>query len=92
MILIIIILAFLVEFTFNLRFISKTVCLFVILMETVSIFENLKKAGLNLGKLGNILKVKFEETGIENINYKKTIEIINKIAEENKTERSKEDE
>lgn len=60
-------------------------------METVSIAENLKKAGIDLGRLGNLLKVK-QETGIENINYKKTIDIISKIAEENKNERSKEDE
>lgn len=53
-------LSFLVDFAFSLRFISQTVCLYLILMETMSIFENLTKAGINLGKLSDILKIKWE--------------------------------
>ena len=60
-------------------------------METVSIAENLKKAGINLGYFGSVLKVKSEQ-GIENVNYKKTVDILTKIVEENKNERSKDDE
>lgn len=91
LLLIIILLGFITSFAFNLPFISRSICIFIVIMETVSIAENLKKAGINLGYLTSVLKVKSEQ-GIENVNYKKTIEIISKIAEENKNERSKEDE
>lgn len=91
LLLIIILLGFVTSFAFNLPFISHSICVFIVIMETVSIAENLKKAGINLGYLTSVLKVKSEQ-GIENVNYKKTIEIISKIAEENKNERSKDDE
>lgn len=91
LLLIIILLGFVTSFAFNLPFISRSICIFIVIMETVSIAENLKKAGINLGYLTSVLKVKSEQ-GIENVNYKKTIEIISKIAEENNNERIKEDE
>ena len=91
LLLIIIVLGFVTGFAFNVMFISRSICIFIIVMETVSIAENLKKAGIDLGRLGNLLKVKSENT-IENVNYKKTVDILSKIVEENKSERSKDDE
>ena len=86
LLLIIIILGFTIDFAFNLNFVSKSICIFIISMEVVSIAENLKKAGIEIGRIGNILKTESGET-INNVNYKKTVEIISKISEENKKER-----
>ena len=58
LIVIIILLSFVVDLSFNLNFVSKIVCGYVILMETTSILENLKKAGIDIGKLTEILKDK----------------------------------
>lgn len=58
LIVIIILLSFVADLSFNLNFVSKIVCGYVILMETTSILENLKKAGLDIGKLTEILKDK----------------------------------
>ena len=90
LLLIIVILGFVVSFAFNIHIISRAICIFVVVMETVSIAENLKKAGIELGAIGSVLKVKSDEDTIKNINYQKTIEIMKKITEEN--ERSKQDE
>ena len=76
LIILIIILSFIIQFAFNLNFISITVCLYVIVMETISIFENLKKAGIDLGGLANILKEKSEKDLNENVND--LVETINK--------------
>lgn len=43
---------------FNMEIISKGVCLYIILMEIISILENLTKAGIDLKKLGEILNIK----------------------------------
>ena len=58
LIVIIILLSFIADLTFNLSFVSKIVCGYVILMESTSILENLKKAGIEVGKLTDILKNK----------------------------------
>lgn len=58
LIIIILLLSFVADLSFNLSFVSKIVCSYVILMETTSILENLKKAGLDIGKLTDILKNK----------------------------------
>lgn len=58
LIIIIILLSFIADLSLNLRFASKIVCGYVILMETTSILENLKKSGLDIGKLTDILKNK----------------------------------
>lgn len=58
LIIIVIILSFTADLAFNLSFISKIVCGYVILMETTSILENLKRAGIDIGKLTEILKNK----------------------------------
>lgn len=60
----IVLLSFIVGGAFNLIFISKVVCIYIIIMETISILENLKKAGVDLGKLGELLKIKQEDNTI----------------------------
>lgn len=55
---IVILLSYCVDFAFNIHAISTTVCIYLVLMEVVSITENLKKAGINLGKLSEIVKIK----------------------------------
>ena len=57
LIIVIIILSFVADLTFSLNFISKIVCGYVILMETMSILENLGRAGLDLKVLTKILKL-----------------------------------
>lgn len=61
---IIIALSFIVQYTFNITSISKVVCIYIIVMEVISILENIKKAGIDLGRLGEILKIKTEENTI----------------------------
>lgn len=46
---------------FNMTIISKAVCIYIIIMEIVSILENLQKAGIDFGKFGNIFKIKGDE-------------------------------
>lgn len=58
LIIIIILLSFVADLSLNLSFVSKIVCGYVILMETTSILENLKKSGVDIGKLTEILKNK----------------------------------
>lgn len=53
--------SFIFDKTFNLNVVSKVICIYVIIMEIVSIFENIKKAGIDIGKLGNFLKTKGDE-------------------------------
>lgn len=55
LLIVILILAFIMQFAFNLSFISIVVCLYICLMETTSILENLKKAGVEL-KIADFLK------------------------------------
>ena len=61
LIVLVIILSFIINLAFGLKYISSFVCIYVTLMELMSIFENLKKAGLDLGKLGILLKDKAEK-------------------------------
>ena len=61
LIILLVILSFVVDSTFNLPIISKIICIYIIIMETISIFENLTKAGLNFGKLIDLLKIKGKE-------------------------------
>ena len=55
--------------TFGLKIVSKSVCVFIIFMETISIVENLKKMGISLGWLTKILKEKTDNTINDNLNY-----------------------
>ena len=57
----IIFLSFVIDITFSLDFVSKIVCAYVIVMELTSILENLKKAGIEVGKLTEILTSKGKE-------------------------------
>lgn len=55
-------LAFCLQYAvFNLTFISKAVCIYIIVMEAVSILENLQKSGIDFGNFGNIFKIKGDE-------------------------------
>lgn len=66
---VILILGFIIELTFGLKIVSKSVCVFIIFMETISIAENLKKMGISLGWLTKILKEKTDNTINDNLNY-----------------------
>ena len=61
LIIIVILMSFIIDITFSLNFVSKVVCIYVIFMECTSILENLKKAGIEIGSLTEIIKNK-EET------------------------------
>lgn len=61
----VIILSFIFQYAFNIPLISKVVCIYIIIMEIVSILENLKKAGVDLGKLGELLKIKQDNETID---------------------------
>lgn len=60
LIILVIVLSFVLGLAFNISFIPKTVCVYVFIMECVSILENLKKAGIDIGKIAYILKEKEE--------------------------------
>lgn len=61
LLILVIILSFVISFAFGMSFVPKIVCSYIIIMEAVSISENLVKAGVDMGKLGDILKVKKDE-------------------------------
>lgn len=69
LLIVVIILSFIFQYAFNIPIISKVVCIYLIVMEIISIMENLKKAGIDLGKLGELLKIKTEDETI-NVNIK----------------------
>lgn len=50
-------LSIILDNTFSLNFCCKGVSIYIIVMEILSICENLTKAGINIGKLSDILKV-----------------------------------
>lgn len=77
LIVIIIILSFIIHYAFSIKYISSVVCIYVVIMEIISILENLKKAGIEIGKIGDILKEKAEDNTVENVN-----KLINTINEE----------
>lgn len=62
LIIIIVFLSFVASLTFNISLISKVVCIYVIVMETMSIVENLGKAGIKIEIIGKILKKEGSET------------------------------
>ena len=77
LLIIIILLGFTLDFTFSLNFVSRSICIFVIAMEIISIAENMKKAGIPIGKVANVIKNKSDNTVNDNLNY-----LINKFDEE----------
>ena len=74
LLILVVILSFIFQYAFNIPAISKVVCIYLIVMEIISIMENLKKAGIDLGKLGELLKVKQEDETI-NVNIKEESEV-----------------
>lgn len=56
-----IIIGYVVEYAFGISAVAQVITVYICLMEIMSILENLKKAGLDLGKLGDILKNKEEK-------------------------------
>lgn len=54
LVLLVLVLSFVASQTFNVDLISKFVSIYIIIMETISIFENIKKAGVDFDKLLNI--------------------------------------
>lgn len=75
LLILVIFLSFVVQYSFRIDYVSKVVCIYIIVMEIISILENLKKSGLDLGKLGDLLKIKTEEN---------TINLVVKKEKENK--------
>lgn len=57
LIILVLFLSFVLDTTFNLNFCSKAVSVYIIVMEVLSMAENLTKAGVKMGKLSEILKV-----------------------------------
>lgn len=53
-----IIIGYVVEFAFGISAVAQAITIYICIMEVMSILENLKKAGLDLGKLGDIIKNK----------------------------------
>lgn len=78
LLILIVLLGFVVGGAFKITFVSKTVCIYIIVMETISILENVKKAGIDLGKLGELLKIKHEENTINLVVKKENEESENK--------------
>ena len=68
-------LSFIAHLAFDMNYIYTFVCGYVVFMEVISILENLKKAGINIGKFGKTL----EEVKTTNEKDKKKIEKIVKI-------------
>lgn len=62
LIIIIVFLSYVASLTFNISLISKAVCIYVIVMETMSILENLGKAGIKIEIIDKILKKEGSET------------------------------
>lgn len=56
-----IIIGYVVEYAFGITAVAQVITVYICIMEVMSILENLKKAGLDLGKLGDILKNKEEK-------------------------------
>lgn len=83
---IILILGFVIELAFNLKIVSKTICVLIIFMEIISIAENVKKMGIKLGWLTKILKEKSDKTTNENLSY-----LINTVDDLIKDENKKEE-
>ena len=61
MLLIILVLGYVLQFSLGIPHIATTIAVYIVFMEFLSIIENLTKAGINIGKLANILKIKGED-------------------------------
>ena len=56
-----ILIGYVIEYAFGIQTVAQVITVYICLMEVMSILENLKKAGVDLGKLGEILKKKEEK-------------------------------
>ena len=65
LLMLVIILSFVAQYAFNIPQVSKVVCLYIIFMEIISILENVKKSGIDIGKLGELLKIKSDNTEVD---------------------------
>ena len=65
LLILVIILSFVAQYAFNIPQVSKVVCLYIIFMEIISILENVKKSGIDIGKLGELLKIKSDNTEVD---------------------------
>lgn len=75
LIFLVILLSFIIHLAFDLKYVSSFVCVYVTFMEIVSILENLKKAGLDIGKFGKTLEASKEVK--EDKKIEKIVKIIN---------------
>lgn len=55
-----ILVGYVVEYAFGITAVAQVITIYICIMEVMSILENLKKAGVDLGKLGDFLKNKEE--------------------------------
>lgn len=55
-ILLVLFLSIILEHAFGITAISKTIAIYIVVMELISILENVQKSGVDLGKLGELLK------------------------------------
>lgn len=75
LIILVLFLSFILGIAFDIMSIPSFVCVYVVIMELISIIENLKKAGIDVGWLSEIVKDKTEDTTEESINkLTKTLE------------------
>ena len=56
-----IVIGYVVEYAFGISAVAQVITVYICVMEVMSILENLKKAGLDIGKIGDILKNNKEE-------------------------------
>lgn len=68
LVILILVLSFIIQYAFNLPIISKVVCIYILVMELISIIENLKKAGINIIGIANLVKDKPENSTNDNLN------------------------
>ena len=73
LLIIVVILGFIIEYAFKMPYVSKVVCIYIVVMETISMLENIQKAGIELGRLGDLLKIKPDENTV-NLVIKKDVE------------------
>ncbi len=52
----IILMSFILDYSFNLNCISKAVCLYIVVMEIISILENIQKAGIKMDWFKKIME------------------------------------
>lgn len=56
LLILIILISFILDYAFNLNCISKAVCIYIVIMELISILENIQKAGVKMDWFKNILE------------------------------------